>query len=116
MWGVEAEGDDEGDDESDEENGDDRTSVDTTKHDFDTRYGARKMAMVEMEGWSFPSTNTQNKDRDSLTDIKRLLIPIPCAEGQLPVPISSINSQKHSPVIIRYSDKCGYHCFINRFN
>ena len=101
VWGVEAEGDDEGDDESDEEKGDDGVAIDNSKNDFDTLHGAKTVAMVEMEVEVFPCTNTTNNDSDSLTDIKRQLIALPCAEGKLPVPISNLNSQKLSPVIIR---------------
>ena len=105
AWGVEAEGDDEGDEDSDEEKGDISIIVDSTKNDSDILSGAKTMAMVEMEVEAFPTTITKNIDSSSLTDVKQLNIHLPCAEGQLPVPISFPSTQKFqklSPGIIRF--------------
>ena len=107
AWGVEAEGDDEGDDDSDEEKGDNGIIVEPPKNDFDTLPWAKTMAMVEMEVEAFPTTDTKSIDSSSLADVKQQNIHLPCAEGQLPVPISFLNFkkfQKQSPGIIRFED------------
>ena len=107
AWGVEAEGDDEGDDDSDEEKGDNGIIVEPPKNDFDTLPWAKTMAMVEMEVEAFPTTDTKSIDSSSLADVKKQSIHLPCAEGQLPVPISFPNFkkfQRQSPGIIRFED------------
>ena len=107
AWGVEAEGDDEGDDDTDEEKCDNRIIGEPPKNDFDTLPWAKTMAMVEMEVEAFPTTDTKSIDCSSLADVKQQNIHLPCAEGQLPVPISFLNFkkfQKQSPGIIRFED------------
>ena len=107
AWGVEAEGDDEGDEDSDEEKGDISIIVDSTKNDSDILSGAKTMAMVEMEVEAFPTTDTKSIDSSTLADVRQQNIHLPCAEGQLPVPISFLNFkkfQKQSPGIIRFED------------